>query len=106
LSFPASNPALEAGSSIAADEPTITQAWDEALRRTILAQALETLRTTSKIGPTSLRLFELIALRGVPLPAAAVQCGVSANDAYVIKHRVASRLRIIMQDLVRGYEVL
>ncbi len=75
------------------DQPALEAMWDEEERRAIAAVAWQRVRDTSQLDERTLRAFELVALRSVPAPEAARECGMSVDHLYVAKHRVAARLR-------------
>lgn len=85
------------------DDERISAAWDEAQRATILQQALEILRTQTRMSPVTLRAFELAALRGVPTAEVARQCGISEAEVYVAKNRTVAKLREIVEELQDAY---
>lgn len=79
-------------------------AWRAACTRHIVAMALERLVATSRFAPNTLRAFELTVLRAMPASAASEECGMSVDEVYVARTRVASRLREIVERLRMAYE--
>lgn len=80
-------------------EDAVRQAWEAEEEHAILSAAYEELRQTTKADPTTLRLFELIALQGLSTEAAASECGVSPENARLAKHRMTTRLREIVDRI-------
>jgi RNA polymerase sigma-70 factor (ECF subfamily) len=79
-------------------DPTLTALWDQEQRRLIIVHAMQMLRA-GRTGEPALHAFELVAVRGVPAEAAALECGMSVDDVYAAKSRVTRRLRVIVQEL-------
>jgi RNA polymerase sigma-70 factor, ECF subfamily len=80
------------------DPAQLSAVWDDEQRRLIIVRAMEVLRAGRTSEP-ALRAFELVAVRGVPAQEAARQCGMSVDEVYTAKHRVAARLREIVAEL-------
>jgi RNA polymerase sigma factor (sigma-70 family) len=80
------------------------QLWNRERQQAILSEAMHLLRSNSKSDPTTLRAFELAAVRGVPAEAVATQCGIEVETVYVIKNRLTKRLREIVRDLTAAYD--
>ncbi len=80
----------------------VAAAFDDALERRIFEQAWEQLRSQNTISQSTLLAFELTALRGVPPAEAAAQCGISVDQVYVARTRIARRLREIVETLDRA----
>ncbi len=91
----------EAGHGIAR-EPDVAEAFERALERHIFEQAWETVRTQGRLAPATLAAFELTALRGVPASEAAAECGMSVDQVYVAKNRVAKRLQEAVEIVGRA----
>lgn len=89
----------------AMSEETLTEMWEDVRRRTILDLALNRLREQSKLAPSTLRAFELVALRGVPPAEAAKLSGLrGADDVYVARSRVTRSLREIVASFEAIYD--
>lgn len=86
------------------DEQLLTRIWAKEREAAILAQALETLRTSAKLEDHTMQAFELFALRGVPAEEVALQCGMSIETVYVVKNRLTKRLREIVSELTCAYD--
>lgn len=87
------------------DEPeALRSVWDEERDRSILWKAFGLLSDGSGIEARTLLAFELCGLRGTPVAAAAVQCGMSVDEVYVAKSRVARRLREVVATLTEAFE--
>lgn len=86
------------------DRTVLEQVWDDEERKGIAHEAWDSLRAASHFDDRSLRIFELVALRGVPASAAASEFGVSEQNVYVVKHRVARRLRELVEEVTRAFQ--
>lgn len=82
----------------------LERVWEDEERTAIAQDAWRSLRETSQFDDRTLRIFELVALRGVPVSAAADEFGVTEQNVYVLKHRVARRLRELVDDVTRVYQ--
>lgn len=85
------------------DANRLTQLWDAQLRQNILRRALERLQSETNLDARTIRAFEMVALRGVTVEAAATECGMKASDVYVAKHRALAKLRQIVSELTEAY---
>ncbi|MCL4741085.1 MAG: sigma-70 family RNA polymerase sigma factor [Phycisphaerales bacterium] len=86
------------------DEPELTRIWSEERERAIFAEAMTILHTTSQANESTLRAFELFAIRGVPAEEAAAECGISVDAVYLAKSRLTKRLREIVRELTAAYD--
>ena len=66
--------------------------WDEESEKSLLAAALQ--RVKPLLKPEHYQIFDLYALRQLPVSEVAEIMGVSAARVYLVKHRVAARIRI------------
>jgi len=82
----------------------IESIWEAERRTLILQTALDHLRTSTAIDEKTLRAFELVAIRRVPVDVVAAECGVSAPEVYRIKHRVTARLKTIVRQITDAYD--
>jgi RNA polymerase sigma factor (sigma-70 family) len=85
-----------------ADEPSdeaLQQAWETQRDAAMLGEALQQLRASPKLAPSTLEAFELVTLRGVPVSEAARQTGLSCDEVYLAKHRCAKRLRELIEQV-------
>lgn len=87
-----------------ADQRRVQDAWDRERERAIVVEAMTILRDTSRVQAETLRAFEMFAIRGVPAEEVAAQCGISVDAVYVVKNRLAGRLREIVQELTLAYD--
>jgi len=85
------------------DKHRLTEIWDRAHRGALLRRALSELRETSRTQPRTLRAFELFVLEEQPAAQVAETLGMSAQEVYVAKNRVAERLREIVAKLESLY---
>jgi RNA polymerase sigma factor (sigma-70 family) len=86
------------------DRATLEAAWDDAERKGIAHEAWDTLRSTSSFDERTIRVFELVALHGVPPSAAASEFGMTEQHVYVVRHRVARRLRELVDEVTAAYQ--
>ncbi|MEE2907074.1 MAG: sigma-70 family RNA polymerase sigma factor, partial [Planctomycetota bacterium] len=82
----------------------IEEAWNTERRMTILRNALEQLRNTTKIADKTVRAFEMVALQQQPVAVVATELEISENDVYLAKSRVAAKLREIVAALELLYD--
>ena len=80
-------------------EHLVGQVFEQSLERQIFSDAWEMIRATGKSSLKTLQAFELTALRGVPAQEAARQCGMSVDQVYIARNRVAQRLREMVQRI-------
>lgn len=92
------------GGSEMQDPAQLTAIWDAEKKHAVLAAALTELRSTSKMSESTIKAFELVAIRGVPTAAAAKECGISVDEVYVSKNRVTKQLREIVSRIAEAYE--
>lgn len=95
---------VDAESTAAGDEDSLRRAWIDERDRVMLLRALGALRDESSIDDRTLTAFELVALRGVPAAEVGVQCGMSVDQVYVAKSRVAKSLRTVVQQMTDAFE--
>jgi RNA polymerase sigma factor (sigma-70 family) len=86
------------------DEARLTAIWDGERRRAMLQEAMERLRQTTKTGENTVRAFELLVLNQLPTSAVAMQLGMTREEVYRAKNRVADRLQSILEELEGTYE--
>lgn len=99
--------ALEAGGwdqSATSGVDAVSAAWSEALRDDVFRRAWERLQAESGQNPANIRAFELAVIRAVPPEAVAVECGISVDQVYLAKNRVAGKLRRIVEEMTKAYE--
>ncbi|MEZ6243613.1 MAG: sigma-70 family RNA polymerase sigma factor [Phycisphaerales bacterium] len=87
-----------------ADERTASDAWEAERRRAILLQAIDELRKVSKTSDQSIQIFEMLARDGRSAPDVAEEMGLSAQDVYRAKSRVAQRLREVVTRIEAVYD--
>lgn len=78
--------------------------WTDERDRAILNRAMSMMRDETSMDDRTLQAFDLVALRGVPAPEVADQCGMSLNQVYVAKSRVTKRLRELIEELTAAFE--
>ena len=85
------------------NEKEMTALWEQEHERVIYQRAVEKLKTESHTDEHTLRAFELLLERQMPPKLVAEELGMSVDDVYRAKSRVAQRLRAIIEDLQRLY---
>lgn len=78
--------------------------WDVERRQAILRQAIDELRADSKTSEKTIRTFEMLSFHRRPAAAVAEELGMTLNDVYQAKNRVAGRLREIVARLEALYD--
>lgn len=78
--------------------------WDEELDRSILRQAVEELRRTTKTSEKSISAFEQVVFDRRSVNAVAEDLGMTPHDIYVSRSRITTRLREIAERLRNLYE--
>ncbi len=78
------------------DERRASESWNLDWLRAALDRCLE--RVRGEFKPTTYRAFELVALEKQSPADAAAQLDMTRNAVFVAKHRVASRLRILLRE--------
>lgn len=87
------------------DDGRLSQIWDEECAQAILDRSLAKLYGTTKLAPRTLRAVRLL-VRDEREPAeVAAELGMTVNDVYVAKHRVLDKLRPIVAEFARLYEI-
>lgn len=82
----------------------MSAAWTEALRDDVFRRAWEQLQSESGMSRLNIKAFELSAIRSVPPEAVALECGITVDQVYVAKNRVAGKLRTIVEQMTQAYE--
>lgn len=85
------------------NRPHLTRMWAAEQQRVIFARAWELLRTAGRTSETTLKAFELAAIRGTPPAVVAAECGMTLDEVYVAKTRVSKRLRELVKELTAAY---
>jgi RNA polymerase sigma factor (sigma-70 family) len=75
----------------ASTEIDLEKLWDEEWRKTTMEAALRAVR--NRISPEQYQVFDLYALKGLPVAQVARLVGVSIPRVYLAKHRVAALLK-------------
>ena len=84
---------------VLADDARLTQIWNTERRSSLLAVAMDELRSRTRISPQSIRAFELVAFEQRTADSVARELSMTRHDVYVAKHRVTERLREIVSRL-------
>lgn len=86
------------------DDSELSDIWENERRAELLRRALKELHETTRTSDRSFQAFEEFAMKGRPAAAVAAELGVSAQDVYVVKNRMADRLREILTRLEVLYD--
>ncbi len=95
------------GESAFADLPCADEldaSWEAERRSQILRQAMKKLREKSRTSEKSIQAFELYALQHRPAAEVAEQLGMTARDVYMVKNRLAQRIRTMIAELEELYD--
>lgn len=84
------------------DQAQLTEVWEDEQQRLIIERAMEVLRE-GRTAESTLRAFELFAIRGMPAEEVARECGMTVDDVYIAKNRVTRRLRGIVEKLTAAW---
>ena len=94
------------GVTHAADLPNaheMTQLWQQEHEKEIYRRAVERFKETSRTDEHTFRAFTLLVERQMPPKLVAEELGMSIEDVYRAKSRVAQRLRAIVQEFEALY---
>jgi RNA polymerase sigma-70 factor, ECF subfamily len=94
----------ESAIDIMTDESSLTRIWEQEQEREVFRRAMEMLQQSSKFSPTTLKVFDLVAVRGQSAEQASVECGITVDEVYVAKSRLTRRLRELVQQVAQAYE--
>ncbi len=86
-----------------ADDNQLEQTWEQIEERVIFERAMEVLRHDTKTNEQTVRVFELVALKGTPASTVASIIGIEVAEVYRIKNRITKKLRQIVSELTRAY---
>lgn len=78
--------------------------WEIERKKSILRQAVDELRASSKLNEKTIRAFELFAIHQRPAASVAAELDLTPQDVYMAKNRVAARLRDILERLERLFD--
>lgn len=87
------------------DDGEMRSLWNDECRAEILRRAISTLRTETRTDERTIRIFELLAFHQLAAQRVAEEIGVTTNDVYVAKHRCLRKLRTIVAELDRAFEI-
>lgn len=87
-----------------ADEASLSDAWDQERKLLLLREALEELRNGTRTDPRTIRAFELLYVHGLTPSAASTELGVSTDEVYVARSRIAARVREIVRRLDQRWD--
>ncbi len=85
------------------DPGLVEQAFENAIQRRVFEDAWSWLCAHTRGREPAMRAFELTAIRGVPVSEAASQCGMSEEQVYVARSRVAARLRGVVERFDKAF---
>jgi len=95
------------GESAIDDAPTdeaLEAIWEAERRRSLMQQALEEIRKSTKTSEKTMAAFEMYVVKQMPIEAVASQCQMTPHDVYMAKNRIAERLRTILTRLDRLFD--
>lgn len=81
------------------DDDQLEALWEAERCHQLLRQAISELRGASRLTERTMRAFEMFAVEQKPAAAVAAKLGISVQDVYVAKNRVAARLRETLERL-------
>lgn len=87
------------------DEQGLSAIWDAECRQKILSEALARLGVGTKLQPQTITAFRQQVIEERPPEQVAAELGLSVRAVYLAKHRCLSRLRQIIEELTRAYEI-
>ncbi|MEP0843596.1 MAG: sigma-70 family RNA polymerase sigma factor [Phycisphaerae bacterium] len=79
------------------DDHTLSDLWEAEWKLAIVRQCLDFVRP--RVEPTTLRAFELLAIKGLSGEEVAAQLGISRNAVYQAKAHVLSHMREYQRQL-------
>ena len=86
-------------------EDPLAAIWQVECEREILQQAVESLRSETRIDERTIKAFKRIAFDHKTPAEVAEELGMTANDVYLAKHRCLKRVRIKIAELHAAYEI-
>lgn len=81
------------------DETELTAVWEQERRTMLLRQAMDELKSTTRMAAKTIEAFELLVLQQRPVAVVAESLGMSPHDVYLAKSRCAAKLRDIVHRL-------
>lgn len=81
----------------------LESAWELEAQRRIAREAFRRLREGGLLAERTVLAFELTVVRGVSVEAASVECGMTPEQVYVARSRVAAKLRAIIEQLEKAW---
>ena len=100
--------AHERGVSAIDDTPedsALEQMFEEECREAILRDALEALRTKTKLGEDTVNAFTRHVIDRFPPETVANELGITVDAVYMAKHRCLTKLRTLVAELEQAYEL-
>ena len=91
LPIPLDAATAELDSLVASQLPELTTLWDSEWQQAVLPIALQKIK--QRVNPDHFQIFDLYALRGLPVNEVASILGISSAKVYLAKHRVAALLK-------------
>ena len=86
------------------DEDGLVGVWEAERRAVILREAMTQLRDKTKTDERTITAFEMHVVNQMPVAAVAEELGISVQDVYLAKSRVAARLREILATIENAYD--
>lgn len=86
------------------NEQSVSEAYETQRRLAILREAIVELQQHTKTEPRTIRAFELLYYQGMSVQAVAADLGMSVQDVYLARSRIAARVREIVARIENEYE--
>lgn len=86
------------------EERQLDEVWRTERRMAILRRALDVVAETGKSNPKTIKAFEMLAFHQQPADAVAGRLGMTLDDVYQAKNRIAKRIRQVAIDLEAQYD--
>lgn len=95
------------GDSVLADldnDERLSVIWEDQRRQQILRQAMDELKTRTRVEPKTISAFEMLVVHQLSPQNVAEEMGMSVHDVYLAKSRVAQKLRDIVNAIETSYD--
>ena len=86
------------------DDRSVQEAYEGQRRLAILREAILELQQHTRVEPRTIRAFELLYYQGMSAQAVAADLGMSVQDVYLARSRVAARVREIVARIELAYD--
>ena len=86
------------------DEATLDEVWHVERRMAILRKALDVVAETGRSSPKTVKAFEMLVFHRQPPERVAQKLGMTMDDVYQSKNRMAKRIRDIANEIEAAYD--